>query len=79
MTLSSLLLAAASTGCSLVYDADDLRAGRDGGGADAGPDDLFVARVTPDAVFEGEGSSFLAEQEEMVRAIPIVLEGQNMT
>ncbi len=67
-------------GCSLVYDADDLRAGRDGGvSADADPDALFVARVTPDSVFEGEGSSFLPEQEEMVRPIPIVLEGQNMT
>ena len=77
---SWLLLAAATGGCSLVYDADDLRAGRDGGiGADADPDALFVARVLPDAVFEGEGSSFDPEQSEMVRAIPIVLEGQNMT
>ena len=80
LTCSWLLLAAATTGCSVVYDADDLRAGRDGGmTADAGPDDLFVARVAPDAVFEGEGSRFDDPQAEMVRAIPIVLEGQNMT
>jgi hypothetical protein len=78
----ALAAVVAASGCSLVYDADDLRAGRDGGGgpsADADPDALFVARVTPDAVFEGEGSSFLEEQQEMVRPIPIVLEGQNMT
>lgn len=80
LTCSWLLLAAATSGCSLVYDADDLRGGRDGGpSADADPDALFVARVIPDAVFEGEGSSFDPEQTEMVRAIPIVLEGQNMT
>lgn len=70
----------AASGCSLVYDTDDLRAGRDGGmSADADPDALFVARVTPDAVFEGEGSSLDPELTPMVRAIPIVLEGQNMT
>jgi hypothetical protein len=68
------------SGCSLVYDTGDLRAGRDGGiSADADPDALFVARVMPDSVFEGEGSSFVAADEAMVRAIPIVLEGQNMT
>jgi hypothetical protein len=66
-------------GCSLVYDTGDLRAGRDGGmSADADPDALFVQRVTPDSVFEGEGSSF-DDHDDMVRAIPIVLEGQNMT
>lgn len=76
----SVLLGAAAGGCSLVYDADDLRAGRDGGmAADADPDALFVSRVAPDAVFEGAGSAFDAAQAEMVRAIPIVLEGQNMT
>jgi hypothetical protein len=82
LACSWLLLAAATSGCSLVYDADDLRAGRDGGGgptADADPDALFVARVSPEGVFEGEGSSFDPEETEMVRAIPIVLEGQNMT
>jgi len=76
----ALAAAVATAGCSLVYDPDDLRAGRDGGAsADAGPNDLFVARVTPDSVFEGEGSSYDPELEEMVRRIPIVLEGQNMT
>ena len=80
MTPSWLLLVVAASGCSLVYDADDLRAGRDGGAsADADPDALFVARVAPDAVLEGEGSSFEPDREAMVRAIPIVLEGQNMT
>ncbi len=70
----------AAGGCSLVYDTGDLRDGRDGGAtADADPDALFVARVTPDSVFEGDGSSYDPEQDEMVRAIPIVLEGQNMT
>lgn len=78
----ALAVVVAASGCSLVYDADDLRAGRDGGGgpsADADPDALFVARVTPDSVFEGEGSSFDEAMTEMVRPIPIVLEGQNMT
>ena len=76
--LAAGLLAAG--GCSLVYDPDHLRAGRDGGTrADADPEALFVAKVTPDLVFEGEGSSHDPEQESMVRAIPIVLEGQNMT
>jgi hypothetical protein len=81
MSLAWLLLAVATSGCSLVYDADDLRGARGDGGpsADADPDALFVARVTPDAVFEGEGSSFDPDKTEMVRAIPIVLEGQNMT
>lgn len=77
-TALSAALAASAGGCSLVYDADDLR--RDGGiGADADPDALFVARVTPDSLFEGEGSSYDPELEDMVRAIPIVLVGQNMT
>lgn len=72
--------ALAASGCSLVYDTGDLRGGRDGGmSADADPDALFVARVTPESVFEGEGSSFVPDDEAMVRAIPIVLEGQNMT
>jgi len=80
LAYSSAMLVLALGGCSLVYDTGDLRSGRDGGAtADADPDALFVAHVTPDSVFEGEGSAFNPELTPMVRAIPIVLEGQNMT
>src|SRR5690606_12487302 len=70
----------ALTGCSLVYDADDLR-GRDGGAPDAaiGGDELYIARTVPAAVLEGEGSGLAEEDGERVRPVPIVLEGQNMS
>jgi hypothetical protein len=67
-------------GCSWVYDADDLRGSGDGGvSVDADPEALFVAGLKPAMVLEGEGSAFAVEDEDLVRAIPIVLEGQNMT
>ena len=72
----------------LVYDADDLRGRGDGGPedqADADPDALHVFEVWPggllmDDLLEGEGTSAIDDDAaEGVRAIPIVLEGQNMT
>jgi hypothetical protein len=83
-TLSLLALAgvlATASGCSLRYDPDDL--GDDGAddddddGSNVGPDELFVERVFPPLVREGEGVAI--DPDESVRAIPIVLFGQNMT
>ncbi|HKE14840.1 MAG TPA: hypothetical protein VKB80_08260 [Kofleriaceae bacterium] len=89
MRLLSPLLAlagvlAAASACSLRYDPDDLGQGDDesGGGdqtPDAGPDDLFVHRVFPSEVFEGEGFAADPDDQTTVRAIPMVLFGQNMT
>jgi hypothetical protein len=85
----SLLLAlagalATASGCSFRYDPDDLGGGGDGGdgvepGQDAGPDDLFVHRVYPPEVFEGQGYVADPDDEASVRAMPMVLFGQNMT
>lgn len=86
MSTASLAgLAALLVGCSWTYDADDLRGSRHGDGGsqvDADPDALHVFAVWPgglleDDLLEGEGSAW--DDAEGVRAIPIVLEGQNMT
>ena len=90
MSTTSLAAMAAAllVGCSWVYDADDLRGQRDGGpgaGPDADPDALHVFDVLPGGyvereLLEGEGSSAIEDDAaEGVRAIPIVLDGQNMT
>jgi hypothetical protein len=86
---SSLLLAlagalATASGCSFRYDPDDLGSEGDdddgaGSGQDAGPDDLFVHRVYPPEVFEGQGYVPDPDDESRVRAMPMVLFGQNMT
>ncbi len=85
----SLLLAlagalATASGCSLRYDPDDLGSGGDDGGGEdpgeaAGPEELFVHRVYPPEVFEGQGYVADPDDEASVRAIPMVLYGQNMT
>jgi hypothetical protein len=83
-TLHLLALAgalASASGCSLRYDPDDL--GDDGADEDDGtsvdPDELFVERVFPPLVYEGEGVALDPDEEAAVRAVPIVLYGQNMT
>ncbi|HUS63387.1 MAG TPA: hypothetical protein VMZ28_02550 [Kofleriaceae bacterium] len=82
------MAAALLVGCSWVYDADDLRGrgdGAPGSGPDADPDALHVFEVRPggfleEDLLEGEGSSAIdGDAAEGVRAIPIVLDGQNMT
>lgn len=85
----SLLLAlagalATASGCSLRYDSDDLGSGGevDDGMAEpqpSSPDELFVLRTYPSEVFEGEGHVADPDDEDSVRAIPMVLYGQNMT
>lgn len=83
----SLLLALAWTlatagGCSIRYDADDLKGGGDGGiqvEPDADPDALHVQQVTPQLVFEGQGSALDPADQDRVRAVPVVLLGANFT
>ncbi|HYU15260.1 MAG TPA: hypothetical protein VEL05_04290, partial [Candidatus Acidoferrum sp.] len=43
------------------------------------PDELYVEHIFPDQVFEGQGSAAIAADEPLVRALPMVLFGQNMT
>jgi hypothetical protein len=83
-TLSLLALAgmlASASGCSLRYDPDDLGddSGEQDDGSDVGPDELFVEQVFPRVVHEGEGFVADPDDDPGVRAIPIVLFGQNMT
>ena len=74
--LAAAALALAS-GCSLVYDADDLRG--DAGDEVVDPDELHVARLEPAELDEGEGSAADEEDLALVRPVPLVLVGQNMT
>jgi len=73
-----------ASGCSLRYDPDDL--GGDGDGPDGGsgvePDADPAAldfEVVPDRVFEGSGGALAEGDIDLVRAIPVVLRGQNMS